>query len=189
MPDKQIAAANLAQTKAILDSIGVPFFLFLGTALGAYRDQDFCVGDIDDIDIGVRVEHFIPQYAEIKNRMIEAGYEVEHMWNPEDGIAPEVSFIKKYDGWRSKIDIFFVTPTIDRENMQWRFYADPIQTRFVSTKYFADFKKVRFYGVDYYVPAPIEEYLEANYGKNWQTPIPRTEWNWETDNKCDFITT
>jgi len=186
MPDKIIAAANLAEASSLLDLLGIDHFLFLGTALGAYRDHDFCPGDIDDIDVGVDIMYYRP--AEIIKVFTDAGFECEHHWNYPDEIAPEMSFVRKYEGWRSKVDLFFVTPTVDGENMQWRFYADPVQTRFISSRFFKHFDKVEFYGTSYNIPGPIEEYLAVNYGANWKTPIHRDNWDWERDNKCNYIT-
>ena len=177
---KKIASDNLAQAKEILDGLNIPFCLFLGTALGAYRDHDFCEDDVDDIDIGVRVDYF-SRIEEIKKAFEDNGFREHHRFEHPKGIGPEEAFIKEYEGWHSKIDIFFYT--LYKGKIAWVFYSDTMQIRTVSD-YFADYDKVEFYGVEYNIPSPIESYLKENYGENWKTPIPRRNWVWDKDNKC-----
>ncbi len=186
MTRKEIAAANLVAMKKILDELGIPFCLFLGTALGAYRDKDFCEGDFDDIDIAVHVDHF--QHVDrISAKMAALGF-TDHTYTHASGIAPEVAYEKNYSDeegeWRSKIDIFFIVPL--RGKMIWTLYTDPPQNKTVGN-YFTSFDSVEFYGTEYNIPYPIENYLEENYGTDWKTPIPRSRWPWDSSNRCPLL--
>ncbi len=174
------SAAALADAKRALDSVGVPFCLFLGTALGAYRDHDFCPGDVDDIDLGIHIDHFA-RMDEIKKAMERHGLsEGSHF---DGGVAPERAFVRRHGdetGDRTKIDLFFLVPKDGK--FLWSFYTDPPQAR-ISSNFFTSFDSVEFYGTEYNIPFPIENYLEENYGKDWKTPIPRDRWVWHRDNQ------
>jgi len=187
-PTSEQSAETLRTAKVALDSIGIPFCLFLGTSLGAYRDHDFCPGDTDDTDIAVDITYF-KRAEEIIRTMNAFGFDLEHQYLAEDGIAPEFAFVQYHDnGSRTKVDIFFITEVGGK--MTWRFYLDGIgrsyQTRLIDKKYFKSYDKVEFFGTEYNVPHPIEEYLEANYGEDWKTPIHRGNWNWHEDNHLPY---
>ena len=49
----------------------------------------------------------------------------------------------------------------------------------VPSKYFSDLSTMRFYGMEFRVPAKTEEYLAYRYGKDWQTP--RVNWTTHKD--------
>lgn len=179
----QIAAANLKQTKGALQKLGIPFCLFLGTALGAWRDHDFCPGDIDDIDLAVHADH----YAR-KDQIIEAMERIgftAHEYEDPNAIAHEIAFQKGYGDWRSKVDIFFLVPKGDQ--MIWSFYDTPAQNKSIDGYHFLAYQRVNFYGTTYNVPHNIETYLEKNYGKDWRTPIHRDNWDWRKDNRCEKL--
>ncbi len=174
-----LSAEALRDAKTALDSIGVPFCLFLGTALGAYRDHDFAPGDIDDIDLAIHIDHFA-RYEQIRAAMAKVNLSEGSEFN--GGVAPERSFRRIYGpeiNDRTKIDIFFISPRDGK--MEWAFYTDPPQAR-VSSNFFSSFDTVEFYGTTYNIPSPIEAYLEENYG-DWKTPIPRDKWVWHRDNQ------
>lgn len=187
-PTSHQSAETLKDAKLALESIGVPFCLFLGTALGAYRDHDFCPGDTDDTDIAVDISYF-KRAEEIISAMTGYRFDLEHQYLPKDNISPEFAFVQHHeDGTKTKVDIFFITPVDDK--MSWRFYLDgaghTYQTRLIDLKYFDRFDTVEFFGTTYNVPGPIEEYLAANYGENWKTPIHRDNWVWHQDNKLPY---
>lgn len=181
MDDKgYISVANMAEAKDILGRLRVPFFLFLGTALGAYRDQCFCPGDEDDVDFGIH-DKFFPRVKEIISAFKEAGFEMKQAWVPKDEVAPEICFTRG----GCKIDLFFITS--DKDRSYWRFYQNPgateYKTKGISSKYFDRFESVNFFDMDFNIPSPIEDYLEDNYG-DWKTPIHRDNWDWLNSNKC-----
>lgn len=177
---KRISSDNLKQAKQVLNDLGIQFCLFLGTALGAYRDHDFCEDDVDDMDLGIHISYFV-QADKIKKAFADVGFTGSHEFTHPDGIGPELAFWKEYEGWRSKIDLFFYTPY--KEKIAWVFYSEPPQVRTVSD-YFQIYDKLEFYGEEYNIPNNIESYLKENYGENWKTPIPRRNWQWDKDNQC-----
>jgi len=38
-------------------------------------------------------------------------------------------------------------------------------------KFFENLSTIKFYGMEFYIPSPVENYLLFRYGKNWRTPI------------------
>ncbi len=40
----------------------------------------------------------------------------------------------------------------------------------VPVKYFEDLSKMEFYDMIFYVPSPVEDYLQFRYGEEWKTP-------------------
>ncbi len=179
----QKSADALADAKRALDSVGVPFCLFLGTALGAYRDKTFCPGDIDDIDLGIHIDYF-PRIGDIRAAMERNSLREGSSF--DGGVAPERAFQRAYSeemNDRTKIDLFFYVPKDGK--ILWSFYTDPPQTR-VSSDFFKTFDTVEFYGMTYNIPSPIEDYLAENYG-DWKTPIPRDRWIWHAHNQTPMI--
>ena len=49
----------------------------------------------------------------------------------------------------------------------------------VPSHYFTDLTTIKFYGMEFRVPAKTEEYLAFRYGLNWQ--IPKKDWITEKD--------
>lgn len=178
---KEESIKNLGIAKRILESLDVPFCLFLGTALGAYRDGDFCPGDEDDIDLAVDISD-LSKGMKIIEAFESEGF-VFKRYDAPNAMAPEFAFIKEHAGWHTKVDIFFLVPIGD--SVVWTFYSQPAQNRSVYN-FFREFDTVEFHGMRLNCPSPIEEYLEANYG-DWKTPIHRKHWQWDKDNKCPQV--
>jgi len=49
----------------------------------------------------------------------------------------------------------------------------------IPNKYFKCFSTIKFYGMEFRIPHPVEEYLEFRYGKDWR--IPRKNWSFSRD--------
>jgi hypothetical protein len=188
-PSAAESSQTLKEFKEIMDKLEIPFCLFLGTALGAYRDGTYCPGDEDDMDVAVDIK-YVNRIDEIKKEFEYIGWRVPHGYIATDGICPEYPVIKHHDknddNYYSKVDIFFINE-IDGK-MAWRFYLDNTgennQTKYFDKKHWSNWNKVIFFGEEYNIPGNIEEYLKSNYGSNWKTPIHRNDWNWSKDNKC-----
>lgn len=160
---KEVAIDNLSMFKDIMDDLDIPFWLDGGTLLGAYRDGDFPEGDEDDIDLGTWswYKHLIPKIIE---ECKKKGFELYHHWDA-NGKAHEISF--KRD--KSKIDLFF----FERKghNVYWCLYKNDNYIPVVFDEHlFENFKKIKFYDIDFYMPEKIEEYLEVKYG-DWKKRI------------------
>ena len=175
--------ANLKEAKRILDELGIPFCLFLGTALGAWRDLDFCPEDEDDIDLAITNDHYNRRGAIIE-AFEKAGFIMKE-YQARGAISPEIAFIKEHGSWHTKVDLFFVVP--QGSQMIWTFYTPEAQNRATQRKFFDLYQEVLFFGEAYNIPFPIEQYLKDNYGALWYKPIPRSEWQWDKDNKCDIV--
>lgn len=190
---RELSLEYIRKAKEALDSIGVPFCLFLGSVLGPYRDHDFCPGDIDDIDFGIDKKYY-SRLQEITDAMDKVGLKFTSNYTLKDEFAPEVCYVKVHEvadkndcskDIYTKVDLFFYE-TVD-DKVVWRFYLnhEPI-TKAVSGKYFGEFGKLEFAGVEFNIPSPVEDYLKENYG-DWRTPIHRDNWKWWLDNKCQTI--
>jgi lipopolysaccharide cholinephosphotransferase len=184
MNQAEITANHLKEAKGILESMGVKFWLTLGTALGAYRDNDFCPGDIDDIDLCVDHE-FYPMAGKISDEFVKNGWSIKAIWEAKDKISTEYSFYKKYDGFIAKVDLWYYTPNpYNKDEVLFRMYREQeISNTYILPKRFHDsFKEIEFYGEKYLMPEDIEGYLEYNYGKDWKTPIHRKNWDYYSSN-------
>lgn len=187
MTTAEQSSQALKEFKEVLDKLEIPFCLFLGTALGAYRDGTYCPGDENDMDLAIDIKYF-DRLDDIKREVSKQHkFEHNHDFINTDGISPEVSFIKMYSskaGHYSKIDLFFISEINGKKC--WRFYLndDPQNTidKYFDKKFW-EWEKITFFGEEYNIPGYTEEYLEANYG-DWKTPIHRDNWDWKTDNKC-----
>lgn len=183
MPTPSQSAEALKEAKQKLDDLQIPFCLFLGTALGAYRDGTFCPGDEDDVDIAV-MDTYYDRIPDIKEAFKD--WTLYHHLVAKDGLCQELSFKKTQMGGFSKVDIFFISE-IDGK-LAWRFYMGAGEretiTKYLPKEHFKHFDKVNFFGTEYSLPGNIEKYLELNYGANWRTPIHRKDWVWYQDNQA-----
>jgi hypothetical protein len=48
--------------------------------------------------------------------------------------------------------------------------------------YFEKLDTIKFYGMNFYIPSDVEEYLKYHYGENWK--IPNKKWQWGKDGKA-----
>ena len=182
---KQLAANGLKEAKGILDNLGIEFGLTLGTVLGAYRDKDFCPGDIDDIDLFLYEEDF-SRIDEIQRDMTAKHWNIKAIWKAEDGISTEYSFFKEVAGRKKiKVDLWFYSRNPDnKEELLFRMYKSlkEYNTFILPKRFYDKLQEIEFYGEKYNVPEDVEGYLEYNYGKDWKTPIHRDNWNYYTSN-------
>ena len=180
------SAGVLKEAKRLLDELEIPFCLFLGTALGAYRDKKFCDGDEDDIDLAISDKYY-DRVEDIKEKFKD--FENEHHWCSDDKKCPEISFTKRWAGTSyTKIDIFFISEINNKS--AWKFYphSDPnaATTKLIDKRFFEKFDQVEFYGETFNIPCCVEDYLEANYG-DWKTPINRKFFSWQSGNQAEIL--
>ena len=153
----ELAKQMLMEAKAIMDPLGVPFFLRQGTCLGAVRDHAFIPWD-DDIDLGCVIglnglnEDMIdPVFDAFRDQGYFVNVESNDRW-----IA--AGMMKS----SSRIDLTFFRIIDDRIfHFPWNW---------MPARLFANLKGIEFMGGDYLVPNPPEEYLRLKYGPNWITP-------------------
>jgi len=187
---KEKAVKNLVDFTKILDDLDVPFILDGGTLLGAYRDQDFCEDDHNDIDLTTFYQ-FADLMPEVLKRCQKIGFELYHEWSGGDDRTAQLAVIR--DGL--KIDLMFkkikeqsrkgeamvwwtvyqgkevvykavpfmlVTPAAMRDN------GDGVDETIV--------RKIEFYGRKYAIPHETEDYLAYRYGE-WKTPVHRSQYS------------
>ncbi|KAJ9580943.1 hypothetical protein L9F63_023876 [Diploptera punctata] len=157
----------LSKAKAILDKLGVRFWISSGTCLGYFRQCDI-IPHSKDVDIGI----FITDYTEqILPEFLAHGFTLKH-WFGKINDSLELSFTSG----DLKLDIFF-------------FYEDG---RFVwnggtQAKTGKKFKYIfprftlcwtEFLELKVRVPCETQAYVEANYGSDWFTPL--TRWDWKS---------
>lgn len=174
MPTKEYKFVEvLEKAKVALESIGISFHLHAGTALGCHREKAFIKHD-QDIDLAVfyKEVNTIQQVKEIKEAMIENGFEIQSdLGKITRGKEIQFNYVK-YD---ISLDIFWV---YDGEYRGHKYFilssyfgpCDKLKYKTCVWGY-EPYKTVRkmFYGKFYNV-VPVKTLVNM-YGKNWTTPI------------------
>lgn len=170
--DHEAGRKMLLEVSAILSFERIPFFLFQGTALGAYRDKGFTPTE-RDIDLAVLAENF-PQKIALRSllrKLFDNGYDVEVFTMPFETPRTIVLF-KEFEGKVAKTDIVKLSKWKDK-----RFTATPVRS-WIDKPYclvheasqVETYEKVSLFGETWDVPSPIESYLSSEYGSDWNTP-------------------
>jgi hypothetical protein len=153
---KSRAAKALSDMRAEFDKVELKPFLVSGTLLGMVREGEIISWD-KDVDVGVFAEE----------RALSA-FE-QSVW------GGEMFTIRKLDLGSNRIrmvhrngvgiDVFPHYP----DSSGARVWHDGAATRWWNSPF--DLKTATFLGVDHFVPADPELYLDENYG-NWKVPDP-----------------
>jgi len=170
--NKIIAEAVLLKVADIFDTVGVPFFLIQGTALGAYRDKGFTPTELD-IDFAILQENFNHTAGDIAKHLVDAGAEIESWSLPFTRVKTLVAKL-----WDVKVDIVGHVRWKDK-----RFTSIPVITNDAraphvgepyalvhNAEWFENYDTVELFGREFKVPSPIEEYLAHEYGEDWRIP-------------------
>lgn len=165
--DREAGRRLLRELAELLSTAGVPYFLMQGTALGAYRDQDFTPTELD-VDLGALAEYFVPKTAILKDLLELTGFGVELISAPFRRVRTIVAH--KYG---VKADLVSWARWKDR-----RFASSPVDPVHVPRPYcivheaaqLETYQLVELFGRPYYVPSPVEQYLAREYGPDWRTP-------------------
>jgi len=152
----------------VLEDIGVEFFLYGGTLLGAVREKRFIKIDLD-VDLAILQENLLPVVGEIERQLIQKGISVELVdhrhrkpWNGTIyaikfhgyGINGDLGGFVKMQGKRvipSHIGDFWLVHT---------------------ARYLEKLSDIEFYGRTFKAPKDIDGLLTEKYG-DWR--IPHTE--------------
>ena len=157
-----IARHILSEGCAILDRLGVRYWLSAGTALGAYRDQlsdEFLTRDTD-LDVGVLYQSHL--HTIIKNYFEKNRFSVLRSYAIGQYPA-QLAMIKK----DIIFDIYFFVEEGEKL-VNYNEYGKMIKP----IKLINNMDTV----LGYPVPSPIENYLAIRYGKDWRTPKPKCDW-------------
>lgn len=157
------------------------FWLNYGTLLGAYRDNDFIKHD-NDLDIGMYWE----DRKNVKELLEAAGLKLLSIINYGNPDAPESAEYRfEYNG--AFIDINFYTVKngiaitynpLFYSNKDYNIIGEiiPIKVERVDSP-FTGLKKIFFVEREFYVPENTKEYLIANYGDNFMTPVSNFDYH------------
>jgi hypothetical protein len=153
----------LFEVKELLDSLGVPFFLSCGTCLWLVRDGDIL--DDEDIDVGV-MEEYESKLPEIISAAKSRGWLVNLFRDDISGKGVLVSFFSSdHDISIGYADIAFY---YRKDDKVWKgmncLHCVP---EIFDGKLFKSFDKITVRGVEWLVPSPVENYLDAIYG-DWR---------------------
>jgi len=160
------ATALLIAVKEALDEVGLKNFLFFGTLLGAYRENNFIYYD-DDVDLAIFWEDY-HKMEDVIPKIIEKKYTCCFGTRLGDKHT-DLYFSKK--GFKEKVDIYVLIPF--RNHRVWcRRYVRPDDRHYVLTpfpeKYFENPETLNFKGKDFLIPSPIEEFLFYQWNTWWK---------------------
>lgn len=164
----------LELTDDILREAGIEYWLTYGTLLGAYRDYNFIPHDYD-LDVALYWE----DRDKIKELMLSAGMKLKYEVHFGDWDNPEnIEYRFEYNNTYIDFDFYKVSGRIAMtNNPSFVPGINPVpgQKVLVITEEidnpFTGLTEIDFLGRKYKVPANTEEYLIANYGKDFRTPI------------------
>jgi len=179
-----IAERMLIQIAKHLESCDIQYWLEGGTLLGIRREGRLLPWD-NDVDLSLMVDQY-PKLDAFYDLLKKSGYRVRTRFFKIDS-----PYFKKGDLRMIKIrerrffgsikgsvclDIFIKYP--QKDNSYWKIAN---KTKFVPSKFYKSFKKIRFKSHEYAIPELTDDYLTYRYG-DWQTPIK--DWNTHTDDKA-----
>lgn len=176
---------DLQMVKQVLDKFKVKFYLAYGTCLGAYRDAEFLPGD-DDIDIAIVQPVDLRTKKEIGWMLYDLGFQPQEiMFNVFGRMEPQEA---RYNGDEKtgiiccqkniKFTIFFFNPEpedCDKHGKEHVCIPKLGAMKLISTpaRFYEGSNKVHFYGTEYNVPCPVEDYLAFTYFDNWEDKMDR----------------
>ena len=151
--DKEKARKMLFDVADIIEGMGLMFFLSDGTCLGAHREHDFIDTDTD-MDIKMLAEEFLPNCKRLIDGFSNAGYNVSRA-----GDALKFTNILVVGDKLLHLDLLSMFLVDDKR------WAPGKKKSLVYPAYlFDEPEQVDFLGRRFYVPTPVEEYLELTYG-------------------------
>lgn len=169
MFDREIAKSLLIEIDSILDSIDLPYFLSFGTALGAYRDNDFTPTEVD-MDIGFLIEDFLPKCSVFVTLLLGNDYEITTFQGP---LTKSYIIIAKKNG--IKIDMVALIPWEDQVHGGGyvRFaphYSKDHSGIYPGECFLRPASRASMFSRSWPIPDKVEKYLHHIYGVNWKTP-------------------
>lgn len=173
----------------LLRSEGIQYWLTYGTLLGAYRDHDFIAHDYD-IDIAI----FWTERYKIKDLMLGAGFKLKHEVHFGDWDDPE-NIEYRFELNKTFIDIDFykvngnVATTCNPAFIPGTSHEAGVKFLVITEELYNPFEglsDIDFLGRTYKVPSNTEEFIIANYGKDFRTPIKNYNYKEHSTNVREF---
>ena len=175
LPDKSAAIEILHDFSDVLRGRDIDFVIDGGTALGAYRQADFCDGDHRDLDFTTLAHS--SQMDGVAVDAVRAGF-ILHTYIPaSDHKTAQLSFLR----YGIRVDLEW--KKIHRGNAWWT--VENIY-KAVPAVYYLRFAKrdhASIGGQCWPIPNFIEDYLAARYG-NWQVPVPHSQYSCYISDLC-----
>lgn len=153
----------------VLEDIGVEFFLYAGTLLGAIREKRFIETD-RDIDLAMMIENLLPVAEEIGNRLIEKGIRIQMIDHRHRESWTGGLYAIKIYGERARTDLIgFMKIQGKRAVPSHLGRGWAVHT----AKLLEELDKIEFYGRTFKIPKDINGILIELYGDDWRTPVCR----------------
>lgn len=164
---KEKAMEVLAKATRALNKLQVPFWLSSGTCLGYYRQCDIITYS-RDVDIGIFIKDYHPVLSQM---LVSRGLRLVHSFGRVND-SFELSFVYH----NVKLDIFFF---YEEDDHVWN-GGTQVKT---GRKFKYIFPRFRLCWTDFNdvklrIPCDTEEYIEANYGRDWFEPV--RNWDWKS---------
>jgi len=162
--DKEIAKQFLLRVTSIMEEYGISVFISDGTCLGAYREQDFIEWD-SDIDIIARAEELIPCMDILKERFEKEGCDVRSLYYGEFN---HHGFILGFKRVRMDMHGMYLI-----HGKRWRLKGQITgkkTTCAYPAEWFKNSDQIEFLGRKFFIPTPVEKYLESLYGNDYMIP-------------------
>lgn len=177
--------ATSAVLKAVtdgLDELGLTYFIDSGTLLSAYRDNSINVYD-HDIDVRIFRDEVNPaKESELVKMLWDKGFRLMVMSDPRQLGASHPR------GTGVMLDLKFCE--LDESDVWYYCWKEPDPIPAVHMyprRFFENMTTIELLGNKYSCPAPIEEYIEWHYGKDWREFKVRLEDAEETDMTWDYM--
>jgi hypothetical protein len=145
---------SLRDVSKIMDETGLKAYFANGILLGAHRDNDYIPWD-DDIDFDVIHNDFYQYCDTLKEIFIDMGYVV--FLNKDHGMA-KLNIYKNLE--KISFDVLF---DLDEHHYFRYRYKWP-------KKLYEKTEVIKFKGIEFVCPSPIEKYLVYVYGNDWMKP-------------------
>jgi hypothetical protein len=179
----QLALKDLLEIKGVFDRLDVKFLLAYGTCLGFYRDREFLPED-DDIDLVVVDKISLKTRKLIGWKLYDLGFEPQTItFNVFGRMEPrEIG----YNGDENtgiivcqrniKVTIFFFYEEDCPEHGKEMVCIPKLGSlKLIASlsKFYEKFDTIKYKGIKFLTPSPIEEYLNHSYFNNWKDKTDR----------------
>lgn len=164
--NESIAKKFFFEMDDIFNEVDLRYFLYLGTLLGAIREQRFLPID-KDLDVAVFQEEFDEKLIELYRLFKKNQFIVK--WKYHNAKAEKA-------GIKTGLKIYKYSIHCDiccfSKIKNWRYYPrDKVQELLVyPAKILENLKEIEFYGRKVKVPFHAEKILELSYGQDWKIP-------------------
>lgn len=171
---------ELVQFKAMMDELGIEFFLTAGVLLGICRDGKLIDGD-KDFDIGIIGEDALQKIYD--SEKVKKYYDEIHYGNTRMNVPNgRLLWLKKYIGnyvIPIEIQAHYIKGNYVFYNCDlgttWKFRKGRLVWE---RRLFDNFVQIEFNGHKFNAPNPPQDYFLTRYGCDWRDPQDYKDWRW-----------